>query len=159
MVLSNKEIKQRHFNKVYSTAESITCACGCGKILLNKDKYGRDIKFINGHNNRKYEDSTQYKREWNYRNREKRQIYKMIYYHRKKSELIIYKGGKCVNCDLKYTGKNGSVFQFHHKEPKDKLFQLGNQLTNHKWEKVIQEVDKCDLLCANCHSLRHSEEF
>jgi hypothetical protein len=159
MALTNKEIKKRYFDKIYANANDILCSCGCGKITKDKDRYGRTKQYINGHNNRKYSDPIQYKREWNHRNRMSRQIYKMIYYRRKKIELIKYKGSKCIKCGVSYNGKNGAMFQFHHREPKDKLFQLGNQITNHKWEIVLKEADKCDLLCANCHSLIDSKEF
>ena len=70
---NSKEAKKRYFKKIYDAAEMVECACGCKKLIKNKDKYGRDKKFISGHNNRKYEDPTQHKREWNHRNR--RQIY------------------------------------------------------------------------------------
>lgn len=60
---TNKEAKKRHFDKVYRNAEIIECACGCGIKIKNKDRYGRDKAYVNGHNNKKYEDPTQYKRE------------------------------------------------------------------------------------------------
>jgi hypothetical protein len=47
----------------------------------------------------------------------------------------------------------------HHRNPEEKYFQLGNQITNRKWEVVLNEVDKCDLICANCHFLEHIEKF
>ena len=159
MPFTQREIKQRHWDKIYKNASIIKCACGCGLELKDKDKYGRNVRFVNGHNGRKYEDPTQYKREWNYRNRHARMVYKMVYYRRKKVELILYKGGKCKSCLLKYNGKNGALFQFHHRDPSQKIFQLGNQITNRKWTIIIKEVDKCDLLCANCHSLIESKEF
>jgi hypothetical protein len=83
----------------------------------------------------------------------------MVYYRGRKVKLILYKGGKCQRCLLKYNGKNGTVFQFHHRNPSKKSFGLANQLTNRKWTTIIKEVDKCDLLCANCHFLTECTAF
>ena len=154
MKLTIKQIKQRHFDKVYANAEIINCACGCGKQLKNKDKYGRDKKFINGHNNRKYRDPTQYKREWNYRNRESRYENKITRGRRLKAKVINLMGGKCSNksCGLKYNGKNACVFQVHHKDPSKKLFVVNTRtLINYSWKKILKEIKKCKLLCANCY--------
>lgn len=75
-----------------------------------------------------------------------------------KVQCIIYKGSKCVHCDLLYDGTNGMVFDFHHVDPSTKSFQI---LT--KGPKTLvgqkEELDKCILLCANCHREEHSEAF
>ena len=122
MPLTRKQAKQRYFNKVYASAELVDCACGCGKKIKNKDRYGRDKKYISGHNNRKYDDPTQYKREWNHRNKESRYESKVARGHRLKVKVIKLLGGECVSCSLKYNGKNACVFQTHHKNPNEKDF-------------------------------------
>lgn len=33
--------------------ETILCACGCGTIIKRYSKYGRERKYVLGHNNRK----------------------------------------------------------------------------------------------------------
>lgn len=159
MSVAQQEIKQRYFDKVYKNAIYIDCACGCGSRIKNKDRFGRDKMFLNGHNGRKYADPTEYKRAWNHRNREQRYLYKMNYYRKRKVELILYKGGECQHCLVEYNGINAAMFQFDHREPKLKKFQLGNQLTNRSKKEVYEEVDKCDLLCANCHSLKDASEY
>lgn len=135
------------------------CACGCGSELEPIDKYGRSRKFISGHNGRKYSDPTQYKREWNHRNRPARQEYKKLYHQARKIKLINLKGGKCFECELGYNGKNACIFHLHHREPHKKEFSIGNQLVNKAWKILLEEAEKCDLLCANCHEMKHSEEF
>lgn len=48
------------------------------------------------------------------------------------------------------------VLQFHHKDPEDKLFTVGDTGMCHKSkDAVIQEVKKCVCLCANCHKEFH----
>ena len=159
MALTQKEIKQRYFDKVYKNAPLIECACGCGQTLKSKDRYGRDVNFINGHNGRKYNNPTQYKREWNYRNRKKRREYRDNYQRKRKGELIKIMGGKCEKCGLKYNGENACLFQFHHKNPKEKEIRLNLNKMGIAWNKIIKESKKCKLVCANCHFLIHSSKY
>lgn len=69
--------------------------------------------------------------------------------------LVQYKGGKCQKCGY---NKCEGALQFHHRDPKQKDFtlsQINLNDTNFSMEKIKQEVDKCDLLCANCHFEEH----
>lgn len=161
-MLTKKEIKQRHFDKIYNEAPFIKCKCGCGTLIKSKDKYARNTEYINGHNGRKYEDATQYKREWNHRNQESRYKSKIERGHRLKVEIIKLKGGRCSNpkCNLEYNGKNGSVFQLHHTKPSEKLFQINTRtLISYGWVNILQELKKCELLCANCHFIKENKEY
>lgn len=156
MIQSTKQIKQRYFQRVYEEAPLVPCACGCGELMKNKDKYGRDKKFINGHNSRKYDDPGQHKREWNHRNRQQRFAYKTRRVHQIKADLISASGGGCTECGLEFDGNCVSLFEFHHKDPSTKLFSLSYAgLSNNSKAKVQEEVKKCVLLCANCHRLLH----
>jgi len=140
--------------------ERMECSCGCGQIINSKDKWGRAKSFVSGHNGRKYTNPTQYKREWNYRNRESRYIAKIKRGHELKVKSIGLLGKKCTVCGLKYNGKNACVFQFHHKDSKEKEFPINTRtLINYSWQRIINEITKCDLLCANCHFILHNEEY
>lgn len=155
-----KEIKQRYFDRTLDNAKTILCECGCGTELKDKDKYGRDKKFINGHNGRKYSDPTQHKREWNHRNQESRYESKISRGHRLKAKIIKLMGGKCIDCGLEYNGENGCVFQVHHKDPSQKEFIINTRtLNNYAWGKILTEISKCELLCANCHFIKHNEKY
>ena len=72
--------------------------------------------------------------------------------HRKKinlkKEAIAYRGGRCVRC-----GYNRVVqaLHFHHRDRRTKEFLLSNRIGG-LTTKLKFELDKCDLLCANCHS-------
>jgi len=149
-------------NKVISTEKTPIkmCACGCGKEITLTDKYGRSHDYVSGHNGRKYKDPTQYKREWNHRNRKSRYRYKVERGHKLKIKIIRLLGGRCIDCDLEYNGKNACVFQVHHKDPSKKLFVVNTRtLMNYAWARIINEIKKCELLCANCHFIRHNEEY
>ncbi len=72
---------------------------------------------------------------------------------RKKKELVQYKGGKCEICGY---NKSINVLQFHHINPEEKDFTIGSK--SYSLEKLKREVDKCILLCANCHIEIHSKD-
>lgn len=76
---------------------------------------------------------------------------------KRKMELIEYKGGKCEICGY---NKNIAALQFHHINPDEKEFKLDvRKLSNNKMENIYKEVDKCMLLCANCHSEIHHKDM
>lgn len=69
---------------------------------------------------------------------------------------IGYLGGKCLDCGQTFEGYP-SVFDFHHRDPATKTKKPCNLLGG-RWEKIRIELDKCDLLCSNCHRKRHHED-
>jgi len=71
-----------------------------------------------------------------------------------KSLMIEYKGGSCTRCGYnKYQG----ALDFHHLDPKEKDFNPGH-LKKYKFDdKIKKELDKCILVCSNCHREIHYE--
>lgn len=68
-----------------------------------------------------------------------------------KQQAVDYKGGKCEKCGYnRYIG----ALDFHHLDPKQKDFRLGSGSTI-SWDKTRAEVDKCILVCSNCHREIH----
>ena len=152
--------RKRYISKKFKTSPLIECSCGCGEKLTLYDTEGRERKYLSGHNGRKYDDPSQYKREWNHRNRKKRYEYKKQYSHKRKSKLLKLKGGECECCHEKYDETNACIFDFHHKYPNEKEFGLGLlTMTNRAWNAIIKEADKCIILCSNCHRKKHSSEY
>src|SRR5579872_63735 len=68
---------------------------------------------------------------------------------RTKAAAIKLLGGKCEKCG--WSGDQ-AAFQFHHKDPNEKDFILG-KAANKSWDSVKTEIQKCMLLCANCHMI------
>lgn len=65
-----------------------------------------------------------------------------------------YLGGSCHRCGLKDDCE--AIYHFHHKDPKLKEFKIS---AFGAWnERLIKELEKCDLLCANCHTKEHYVE-
>jgi 5-methylcytosine-specific restriction endonuclease McrA len=72
----------------------------------------------------------------------------------KRDKLIAIKGGKCEICGY---SKCNDALHFHHL--RDKKFQLNKStLTIKSKEEIEQELAKCILVCANCHSEIHSHD-
>jgi DNA-binding CsgD family transcriptional regulator len=69
-----------------------------------------------------------------------------------KEKLVEYKGGKCEKCSYK---RCIAALDFHHKIPGEKDFGI-SQFRNLKWKTLLEEVDKCMLVCSNCHREIHN---
>lgn len=73
-----------------------------------------------------------------------------------KLKAVSLKGNKCFCCNQSY---HQSVYDFHHLDPSQKDFGLGQKQSTIKWEIVKREIDKCIMVCANCNRLIHSGEI
>lgn len=72
-----------------------------------------------------------------------------------KQILVSYKGNKCQECGY---DKCIGALQFHHRNPEEKEFalsQINLNDNNFCLTNLLIEIDKCDLLCANCHAEKH----
>ena len=69
-----------------------------------------------------------------------------------KKQLVKEKGGKCSICQY---DKCISALEFHHINPKEKEFELKISSTIKSKEVYLKELEKCILVCANCHREIH----
>ena len=98
----------------------------------------------------------QYRREYYYRNREKEiaRSKRIKKEHRKIIRdyvLDIKSKSQCKMCGYK---EHPAALQFHHRL-KNKEFELANA-KDYSLDRVKKEIEKCEILCANCHSILHS---
>lgn len=63
-----------------------------------------------------------------------------------------YKGGKCCMCGY---NKSKRALSFHHVDPSKKDFGISFRGFTRSWEKTKAELDKCVLVCMNCHMEIH----
>jgi DNA-binding CsgD family transcriptional regulator len=70
----------------------------------------------------------------------------------KKIKLVEYKGGSCQICNY---NKSIGALEFHHLDPNEKDFNISGK--SYSYEKMKNEVDKCILVCSNCHIEIHEE--
>ncbi|HAG27313.1 TPA: hypothetical protein DCG61_00805 [Patescibacteria group bacterium] len=62
-------------------------------------------------------------------------------------------GGQCIYCGYsKYQG----ALEFHHKVATTKEFGIGQKGHSRSWSKVLDELEKCILVCSNCHKEVHA---
>lgn len=73
------------------------------------------------------------------------------YRNRQKEKSVLYLGGKCIKCGY---SKSLAALDFHHTDPNKKDWKP-SRLMSYRWEIVKAELDKCELLCANCHRELH----
>jgi predicted transcriptional regulator len=71
-----------------------------------------------------------------------------------KQMAVEYKGGRCEKCGYdKYIG----ALEFHHLNPNEKDFSISHKGHCKSCDKVKKELDKCVLVCSNCHKEIHGE--
>lgn len=85
-----------------------------------------------------------------------RRVERWLGYQRKhrpaqKRRIVDLFGGGCQDCGY---SKTIAALEFHHRDPLTKEFGLGR--FNGSWVRLIAEAAKCDLVCTNCHRLRHA---
>ena len=60
-------------------------------------------------------------------------------------------GGKCIKCGIDKI----YLLDFHHRDPNEKEDALATMSRNYNFDSYFSELEKCDLLCANCHREFH----
>ncbi len=89
------------------------------------------------------------------KNREKRIKETIDYNKNKKIKLYEYLlENPCVVC-----GENDPiVLEFDHIDPKTKTKNISWAITKWSWKRVLKEIEKCQVLCANCHKRKTAKQ-
>lgn len=61
------------------------------------------------------------------------------------------KNAPCVDCGVRYPPY---VMDFDHRDPNTKYRTVSQLLSHGSERRVVEEIDKCDLVCSNCHRER-----
>ncbi len=73
-----------------------------------------------------------------------------------KQKYVKYKGGKCSACGY---DRCLAALEFHHIDPNKKGFTITssgkNNIKSKPWQEIKEELDKCIMVCANCHREIH----
>ncbi len=77
-----------------------------------------------------------------------------LFRDRMKRRAVEYFGNRCFDCEVTYPL---AVYDFHHLESAEKDITLSRLLRKKRigWNDMKHELDKCVLLCSNCHRIRH----
>ena len=76
---------------------------------------------------------------------------------RRKRELaefvVTLKQKPCVDCGVMYPP---FVMDFDHRNEKHKVDNVSRMISFHMYsrENILKEIEKCDLVCSNCHRIR-----
>lgn len=76
---------------------------------------------------------------------------------RRRKELISFvislKQKPCMDCGVQYPHY---VMDFDHRDKDTKLTTINRMVNFHSYskKKILEEIKKCDLVCANCHRER-----
>jgi hypothetical protein len=65
-----------------------------------------------------------------------------------------FKTHPCVDCGV----TDPRVLEFDHRDPSTKSFSIGAVKARYTWDRMLEEIAKCDVRCANCHRIRHATE-
>jgi len=68
-------------------------------------------------------------------------------------KAILFKGGRCEGCGY---DRCTEALEFHHLESSRKDFGISSKGYTRSWSKIREELEKCILLCANCHREVHA---
>lgn len=92
-------------------------------------------------------------KEYRKNNKEKVALAQRTRTQQHKKKAIEYLGGCCAHCKGTFPS---AVYDFHHVNPSEKEGVLSKILW-YSWTKIQIELDKCILLCANCHRIEHTK--
>lgn len=89
-----------------------------------------------------------------YRNNKRQYLDRNVRSYLKRRELVKQmKSRACADCDVQYPFY---VMDFDHREGEIKEYEL-NRVDRMTTRAILREIEKCDVVCANCHRVRTYE--
>ena len=88
------------------------------------------------------------------KNKSKENEQKQIKRNTKTQQIVDYMGGCCIVCGY---NKSNYAMECHHTDPTQKEHTI-SQLKYKKWETILKEIEKCVLVCSNCHRDIHTNK-
>lgn len=104
-----------------------------------------------------------YKTNWDKRYYENHQHYRnshnksrsKIRQHNAQKVFEYLRSHSCINCGE----SDPVVLEFDHRNGDDKIESISNLIRASTWERIEAEIQKCDVLCANCHRRKSAAQF
>lgn len=138
------------------------------KDLEKRKEYHREYARKRYSESENREKRKRLKKEWDDNNREHINIYHRERYHSEpllaqRHETVREKQSKAntlkqeSGCSL--CGENHiACLDFHHINPSDKVRGISQMITSsYSWDTILKEIEKCVVLCSNCHRKLHYE--
>lgn len=94
-----------------------------------------------------------YRRDWYARNRE----VSIETVKKRNNDLVKWFRNYKRTCSCSICGENHpACLTFHHRNASEKIIEVSILVARHnKRERVLAEIAKCDVMCANCHAKLH----
>jgi transposase-like protein len=146
---------QKRYSEVcreYGIAESIL-----SRWLREYREHGESA-FLPKESEKKTQECLERKRAWDRSYYQKHKIKRQATAAERKYRLYEYLQRIKAQARCKYCGENHpAVLQFHHRDPKEKEFDVSQFVYRQKGgpARLEAEIAKCDILCANCHLKHH----
>jgi hypothetical protein len=83
--------------------------------------------------------------------RERKARERQAYVIKRKKFLDEQKSKPCLDCKIQYPPY---VMDFDHRNPAEKEFEISSARYSISEVRLLIEISKCDLVCANCHRIR-----
>lgn len=102
-----------------------------------------------------------YRREWYHRNKDEQRAIQREKQKERNNGIRAYvrelkEASPCADCNTRYPYY---VMQFDHLDSESKIDSV-SRLATYSMKKVVEEIAKCELVCANCHAERtHSRRM
>lgn len=131
----------------------------CKSCQTNKslEEFGRNKRYPDGRQlkckecrrayDRQWYATTPSGQKWKKRSRERQKEIKAWFFEHKKTL-------KCNRCEEDHP----ATLDFHHKDPSQKDLPLSEAIQKWSKKRILKEIAKCEILCANCHRKLHWEE-
>jgi len=101
------------------------------------------------------EDMRAYGKQWYEKNKKRRIAINYAWRAKNKKEFISFKKTlKCNSCGE----KDIRCLDFHHIDPSKKDFTVGAMHHFYSFKRIKKEIEKCEVLCSNCHRKFHSRD-
>jgi hypothetical protein len=86
--------------------------------------------------------------------KERQKVYLQNQRKRKRDFINSLKNVPCTDCDNRFPPY---VMDFDHLG--DKELNISNDLFSVKFERILAEIEKCEVVCSNCHRIRTHNRF
>ena len=130
-----------------------TC-CSCHQeLILNKENFAKHSRRKDGFQSQCRKCQKEYRKN-HYDKNQQKYIKKAKRIREKlKIEFINWlKDKECIDCG----NSDIRVLEFDHVKG-DKSYNISNKIGECRLEVLLEEIEKCDIVCANCHRIRTCE--
>lgn len=152
-------MQDSYCNLAYESHQAVMKRCSGCKRNLSTDLFGKNRAKYDGLNAYCKECRNSYMKTWYSNNRdihgERTKKVKKVHKTILAQFVREAKSKPCMDCGITYPYY---VMDFDHRNPDEKVLTI-NQAQGLGWSisRIREEIDKCDLVCSNCHRIRTHE--